>query len=346
MVRRTTDETVQSVKKMERERETLLLKAGSEGIEQAARLLGSGGVVAFPTETVYGLGADALSATAIARVFEAKGRPADNPLIVHLANAEELDRYGVADRRALRIAENLMPGPLTLVLSARPPVPAIARAGLPTVALRIPDHPVALELIARSGPLVAPSANLSGRPSPTIAEHVMRDLSGRIDAVLDGGSCRVGIESTVLDLSGDVPAILRPGGVTPEEIADLIGLLPVPVGNGDRNRPSAPGMKYRHYAPNILLEQVVIHDGIQGEGVSRLKGHLKGGEPALFLLGPDLPREIARLIEAEEAGPLREDSISREFRRGETEGFGRIILVYRSGTLTDALLNRIEKALG
>ena len=158
------DETVQSVKKMKRERETLLLEAGSEGIEQAARLLGSGGVVAFPTETVYGLGADALSATAIARVFEAKGRPADNPLIVHLANAEELDRYGVADRRALRIAENLMPGPLTLVLSAHPPVPAIARAGLPTVALRIPDHPVPQALLEE--------LKKSGRSAPTNREPI------------------------------------------------------------------------------------------------------------------------------------------------------------------------------
>lgn len=218
-------------------------------IAQAAAILRRGGLVAFPTETVYGLGANACDDPAVARIFAAKGRPVDNPLIVHVGDPGEIGRVASALPDPARVLmDSFWPGPLTLVLPRGAGISSLVAAGGPTVAVRMPDHPVALGLIRAAGvPVAAPSANLSGRPSPTSGSHVLADLAGRIEAVLDAGNCRAGIESTVLDLTGDSPAILRPGAVTPEELAAVLGWQP-PCGAGPAK---SPGTSYRHYAPGV-----------------------------------------------------------------------------------------------
>ena len=228
-------------------------------IKEAARILREGGVVALPTETVYGLGANALNENAVRRIFEAKGRPQDNPLILHLSGPQWLPRYcAEIPPLAFILTRKFWPGPLTLVLKRRPVVPDITAAGLDTVAVRCPNHPVALALIRELGyPIAAPSANVSGRPSCTTAQEVMDDMRGKIHGVLDGGPCQIGVESTILDLTGPQPRLLRPGGVSVEAIETLVGPIAVdkavtgPIGEGEY--PKAPGMKYRHYAPRVPL---------------------------------------------------------------------------------------------
>lgn len=231
-------------------------------VVSAARALRRGRLVAFPTETVYGLGANGLDPDAVGRIFAAKGRPPDNPLILHvesLAAAEEL----VAEMPtvARRLAEAFWPGPLTMVLRRRACVPDVVSAGLPTVAVRVPAHPVALSLIRAAGvPVAAPSANKSGKPSPTTAAHVMADLDGLVDVVLDSGPTAVGLESTVIDLSLASPRLLRPGGVTFEDLTSVLGRGVLELaGEGEAERPAAPGMKYRHYAPAAPLTVVTGH---------------------------------------------------------------------------------------
>jgi L-threonylcarbamoyladenylate synthase len=242
--------------------ETIVIKVDAERpraevIERAAMVIRSGGLVAFPTETVYGLGADAMNEEAIRRIFEAKGRPADNPLIVHVSSREMLDRVanGVSER-AQSLIERFWPGPLTLVLRRKTEVAASVSAGLATVAARMPANRIALELIRRAGtPIAAPSANRSGRPSPTSAAHVLDDLRGRIDMILDGGRTRIGIESTVLDVTADVPVILRPGWVTGEMLDESVG--PVERAPRTKELKRSPGTRYRHYSPRarvILVE--------------------------------------------------------------------------------------------
>jgi len=222
-------------------------------IEKAADTIRRGGTVVFPTETVYGLGANGLSPDAVKKIFEAKGRPSDNPLILHISNLDML-LYCIGTSltgRARLLIDRYWPGPLTLIFKKSSKVPAEVTAGLDTVAVRMPDNPIALELISESGlPIAAPSANLSGKPSPTIAEHVIDDMLGRVDMILCGSSSRIGVESTVLDLTGEVPVILRPGGITLEELREVLGEVAVDRGLADKNEvPKAPGMKYTHYAP-------------------------------------------------------------------------------------------------
>lgn len=236
-----------------------MVKADTQSVAQAAAYIRAGEVVAFPTETVYGLGADALNAQAVHRIFEAKGRPADNPLIVHIAALDQLDAL-VTDvpEAAWRLIEAFWPGPMTLILPKRDCIPDVVSAGLSTVGIRFPSHPVAQELIRRSGcPIAAPSANRSGRPSPTRASHVLEDMQGRIPMILDGGPCAVGLESSVIDVTGGTPVVLRPGGVTPEMVARAAGGVRVdehvmkPLEAGETAR--SPGMKYRHYAPKAEM---------------------------------------------------------------------------------------------
>ncbi|MDD3692656.1 MAG: L-threonylcarbamoyladenylate synthase [Oscillospiraceae bacterium] len=234
---------------------TLLLENNETGIKKAAALLRAGEIVGIPTETVYGLAANALNASAIRRIFKAKGRPQDNPLIVHIAELNSLYELvmDVSDT-ALQLAMRFWPGPLTMVFAKKPVIPDILSAGLATVAIRMPSHPTALSLIkAANVPLAAPSANRSGSPSPTTASHVIRDMDGRIPAVLDGGACSVGVESTILDLTGEVPCLLRPGGITPEMIRSVTGKLKIHRAvTAELSRSSmaiSPGMKYKHYSP-------------------------------------------------------------------------------------------------
>lgn len=221
----------------------------------AAALLRAGGLVAFPTETVYGLGACALDESAVRRVFAVKGRPADNPLIVHVASAADLDAVARdVPRTARQLAAEYWPGPLTLVLEARPDVPLVTRGGRSTVAVRVPAHDLALQLLTAAGvPVAAPSANRSGRPSPTTAQHVRDDLGDSVDAVLDGGPCDVGLESTVVDVRGDVPVVLRQGTVTAEQLGAVTGR--------GASLGASPGTRYRHYAPRCEVVVAPIGDG-------------------------------------------------------------------------------------
>ena len=226
-------------------------------LSEAGAVLRSGGLVAFPTETVYGLGANALAPEAVKKIFQAKGRPSDNPLILHLSRAEQAEPLAYLDGRARRLMAAFWPGPLTLVLRARDAVPRETRGGLDTAALRMPDHPIASALIEAAGvPVAAPSANLSGRPSPTDAGSVWEDMQGRVDIILDGddggGSAAVGIESTVIDVSEDMPLLLRPGGLSREVIEDF---LKAPLGVPDEgSQRRSPGTRYRHYAPRIPVQ--------------------------------------------------------------------------------------------
>jgi len=240
---------------------TQLLKADQSSILAAAELLKQGQLVAFPTETVYGLGANALDAEAVLSIFAAKGRPADNPLIVHVARAEDLEPLCHVTPLARKLMEAYWPGPLTMLLKKKPIVPMEVTAGLDTVAVRMPSHPVARALLEACGvPVAAPSANRSGKPSPTQAQHVFDDMEGRIPMILDGGSCRVGVESTVLDVTCEPPCILRPGGVTKEMLETQ---LPAVIVAGSVLRPLekgekalSPGMRYQHYAPQGQLTLV------------------------------------------------------------------------------------------
>lgn len=234
--------------------QTLHLDASDEGIARAAELLRAGCLAAFPTETVYGLGADATSDAAVASIYAAKGRPSFNPLIVHLAEADWAGRYADVSDEAEALMAAFWPGPLTLVLprSAKCELAKRVSAGLDSVALRMPDHPVALAILRQTGlPLAAPSANPSGGVSPTIAAHVLEGLSGRIAALVDGGPCDVGVESTVLSLMGKGPRLLRPGAISAGAIAQVLGReVDVP---GDEIVPTAPGQLASHYAPNALV---------------------------------------------------------------------------------------------
>ena len=230
--------------------------ATPESIAQAAAIIRAGGLVGFPTETVYGLGANALNAEAVRTIFAAKGRPGDNPLIVHVSRVEEILPLirGDIPAAARRLMDAYWPGPMTLIFPKSDLIPDAVSAGLDTVGIRLPSHETARALIAESHcPIAAPSANRSGRPSPTAAAHVLEDMDGRIELILDGGACDVGVESTVVDMTGATPRILRPGGVTAAQIAAVAGTsegapaVMRPLKEGEH--PRSPGMKYRHYAP-------------------------------------------------------------------------------------------------
>lgn len=233
-----------------------IISSGNDdkAIERASEILRQGGLVAFPTETVYGLGADALNEDASAKIYAAKGRPSDNPLIVHIADTKAV--YELAEsvpEKAVMLMEAFWPGPLTIILNKKKIVPDGTTGGLDTVAIRMPSHPVAMKLIKESGVYIAaPSANTSGRPSPTLAEHVIEDMNGCIDMILDGGAVGIGIESTIVDLTGEIPTILRPGYITKKMLESIIGEVEIDkaIIEPDPNlRPKAPGMKYTHYAP-------------------------------------------------------------------------------------------------
>lgn len=243
---------------------TKLLSDTTENLELAAQIIAKGGLVAFPTETVYGLGADALNAEAVGKVYAAKGRPSDNPMIVHISSKEDFLRLTPRISRDMeKLMEAFWPGPLTMIVERNPMIPDTTTGGLDTVGIRMPDNLVALELISKSGcPIAAPSANLSGKPSPTTSQHVIDDLDGRIDAIICSKSCQVGIESTVIDMTGDAPMILRPGIITKADFEEVLGktvlvdptLNQRPEERGDEEfAPKSPGMKYKHYAPNAPM---------------------------------------------------------------------------------------------
>lgn len=236
-------------------------KLNNDVIETAGKILRNGGLVAFPTETVYGLGADALNEKAAEKIYAAKGRPSDNPLIIHITNMQDLEKIAeIIPEVAVKVAEKYWPGPLTMIFEKSDAVPYGTTGGLETVAVRMPDHEVARAVIdAGGGFIAAPSANTSGRPSPTKAQHVEEDLSGKIDMIVDGGDVEIGVESTILDMTVTPPMILRPGAITKEMLTDLIGEVTVDkalISANSEEAPKAPGMKYRHYAPKADLSVV------------------------------------------------------------------------------------------
>ena len=283
----------------------LLCGSAPAELAQAAGVLRCGGLVAFPTETVYGLGADAANEKAVTRIFAAKGRPADHPLIVHLAQAEDIARWArdIPDS-AWRVAERFWPGPLTLILKRAAGVSDAVTGGQDTVGLRIPDHPVALDLLkAFGGGIAAPSANRFGRVSPTSAAHVLAELGDAVDCVIDGGSCAVGLESTILDLSGKHPRLLRPGAVTPAVLAETLGELPTRLATGG---PRVPGRLPSHYAPDTPLELVAtaaIDSTVrtivaQGKLVAVLSVHppVTGDALCRWAVMPADPKEYGRVL--------------------------------------------------
>lgn len=262
----------------------LLSSADPRTPEIAAQLIHDGQLVAIPTETVYGLGANGLDENAVADIFRAKGRPQDNPLILHVAEPEEISKFchSIPDS-AWRLAEAFWPGPLTMVLPARDTVPKRTTGGLNTVAVRCPKNDVTRQIIRLSGvPIAAPSANLSGKPSTTTAQHVLDDHDGNIAAVVDGGPCSVGVESTIVDLTEDRPRLLRPGGITPEQLIAVLGDLVIDkavTAQIDKDAVvKAPGMKYRHYAPT---EPVVIVSGSREKAAQYIKTHFVPGDRVL-----------------------------------------------------------------
>jgi len=316
----------------------------------AAEIIKNGGLVAFPTETVYGLGADAFNSGAVKRIYEAKGRPSDNPMIVHIADKEDIMRIAREVSEETKILmENFSPGPITYILKKNPQLNDTVTAGLDTVAVRIPSHKTANALIRLSGcAIAAPSANLSGKPSPTRAGHVVEDMDGRIECIIEGGACEIGVESTVIDMTGKVPVILRPGGITIEMIRRFI---PSAVMNTELKGdvPKSPGMKYKHYAPNA---EVVVVEGRRKDGViDKIRG----------LCNENTDKRTGVILRKKELAKINADFI---FYAGETSGEyasnlfmllrkcdeNKVDIVYAElepdGGIGEALRNRIYKSAG
>ena len=331
--------------------------ADAEAYAEAGALVRAGQVVAFPTETVYGLGANALNPQAVAKIFAAKGRPQDNPLIVHIARKEDIDSLTTGlNANARKIMEHFMPGPLTIIVPKAEIIPDVTSAGLDTVGVRFPINKYAQEFILACGcPIAAPSANLSGRPSPTNAQDVLEDMQGKVAGILDGGSCGVGLESTVVDTTSPVPTICRPGGVTYEMLTEVLGAVEIdPALLGDKNfKPIAPGMKYRHYAPK---EPVYLLEGNAVELLPALVGKaVASGLRVGVLCDAAMSAQLAQLKQQEGIllscwGESREALAAdlfyllRDFDRTQPD------VILAQGVSEDgiglAIMNRLRKAAG
>lgn len=326
-------------------------------IAQAGQILKDGGLVAFPTETVYGLGGDALNPDSSRKIYAAKGRPSDNPLIVHIAEMEALKPIcAQIPETMLKLAEAFWPGPLTMIVPKSDLVPKETTGGLDTVAIRMPDHETALALIrAAGGYIAAPSANASGRPSPTLAGHVMEDLQGRIEMILDGGEVGIGVESTIVDLTGEVPTILRPGYVTEEMLRRVLGEVqtdPTLMQKVEGGRPKAPGMRYRHYAPKGTLSLVEGDASVVAERINALiaEAAAAGKKTGVLCTEESLQNYHADVVRSLGS---REDMRSialhlyRALREFDTEG---VETIYAESFSRDgfgqAVMNRLLKAAG
>jgi L-threonylcarbamoyladenylate synthase len=318
---------------MEHPADATIVAASPEMVAAAARALSERALVAFPTETVYGLGGDATDDAAVAGIFAAKGRPRFNPLIVHVPSLAEAEVIAVFDERARSVAQRFWPGPLTLVLPRRAEagISLLASAGLDTVAVRIPDHPIAQALLRAAGrPVAAPSANRSGRVSPTEAAHVAAELGDAVAMILDGGLCPVGVESTVLDLSGPAPVLLRPGGVTFEALADMLGPLATSADNP--NAPRSPGQLASHYAPTLPLRMNAID--------------LRPGE-ALLAFGPSVPAGADETLNLSPGSDLVEAAANlfAMLRRLDRPAFGGIaVMPIPEHGLGRAINDRLRRA--
>ncbi|GAA5415862.1 threonylcarbamoyl-AMP synthase [Paraliobacillus ryukyuensis] len=320
-----------------------------QAIQQAAALWKEQELIAFPTETVYGLGADATKEGAVAKIFEAKGRPADNPLIVHVADVNQIADYvKQVPPIAQKLMDAFMPGPITLILRSNDKLARNVTAGLDTIGIRVPDHPIARELLrAANLPIAAPSANTSGKPSPTSAIHVYHDLYGKIAGIVDGGLTGVGVESTVVDCTGNIPVILRPGGITQEEIEKITGVLTIgSTMEKQVEKPKAPGMKYNHYEPDVPLWLVEGDEAFFQTEINRLsKEGLKVGvmasEELLAKLHVANPKSCGSLEDLTTIAVHLYDTL-RSFKAEEID----IILseTFPKEGIGQAVMNRLEKA--
>ena len=325
-------------------------------MKEAGELLVAGALVAFPTETVYGLGANALDEKAAAKIYAAKGRPSDNPLIIHIADMESLPRITAEiPEAAIMLAKKFWPGPLTMVLKKSEEVPYGTTGGLDTVAVRMPSHPIALEMIRHGGGYIAaPSANTSGRPSPTLAEHVADDMDGIIPMILDGGAVGIGIESTIVDLTEGVPTILRPGFITKEMLEEVVGEVQIDKGLSvdAKVAPKAPGMKYRHYAPKAEL---IIVEGAKDAVVEKINALVAENEAKGIPTGVSGTEETVSLYKLGIIKCIgsRSDELSisshlygilREF--DESEAAVIYSESFEDGAMGSAIMNRLLKAAG
>lgn len=308
-----------------------------ESYEQAVEIIRNGEVVAFPTETVYGLGADATNWEAVNKIFEAKGRPADNPLIVHVDSKETALTYvQEVSAKALQCMDAFWPGALTLIMQAKPETFAgNVTANLETVGVRVPNHPVALKLLQELKlPLAAPSANTSGKPSPTLAEHVYHDMDGKIPLILDGGPTEIGIESTVLDTTCEPPVILRPGKVSKQQLENVIGTVRLSSDNKN-NTPKSPGMKYMHYAPAAPLYLIENEEGLIEKAIEYVRGK---GKRVAVISKEEYP-------EADFNFPLSMATLYASLRKCDSTDADLILAsVETGGKMDEALMNRLEKA--
>lgn len=330
----------------------------ADKIRYAGSVIRSGGLVAFPTETVYGLGANAMDEYSISKIFEAKGRPSDNPLIVHISDKIEINKLvKYIPANASRLMDAFWPGPLTIVMDKSDAVPSLVTAGLNTVAVRMPSHPVALALIKESGcPIAAPSANTSGKPSPTIASHVIEDLSGRVDVIIDAGNAKVGLESTVIDTTVNPPMILRPGGITPDQLKQVLCNIEIDKalwGKDAKNyQPKSPGLKYTHYSPKA--DVIVIEGNLSRvvEKINELIGKYKMQGLNVGVLATEQTKGYYNNAEIISSGSrYNPETIASNLFRALREFDNRNVQLILAEAINDegigfAVMNRLNKAAG
>ncbi len=328
-----------------------------EALARAGSIIREGGLVAFPTETVYGLGGDGLNPESSKKIYAAKGRPSDNPLIVHVADMEAVEKIvEEVPKEAYKLAEAFWPGPLTLIMKKNDKVPYETTGGLDTVAIRMPSNKIAMELIKQSGGYIAaPSANTSGRPSPTLASHCVEDLSGKIEMIIDGGAVGIGLESTIIDLTSDTPMILRPGYITPKMLSDVLGSVDIDrtiIDSTSTQKPKAPGMKYRHYAPK---GQLTIVEGSQDAVIAYINARSKEASAKgqrVGIIGTDATRSLYSADVIKSVGKREdEETIAHELFKVLREFDEENVDVMFSESFDDsglgqAIMNRLLKAAG
>ena len=338
--------------------ETRLLTSAPEDLALGAEIINRGGRVIFPTETVYGLGANALEEKAVRSIYDAKGRPTDNPLIVHIADFEDVEALAeTIPEKAKVLMEKFWPGPLTIILKRKPCVPDVVTAGLDTVGIRMPENEIARAFIRECGvPVAAPSANVSGRPSPTKAEHVREDMNGKIDMLIDGGSVGIGLESTIMDMTVEPPMLLRPGYITREMLEQTIGEIRIDPslmeGVGEGVKPKAPGMKYRHYAPKAELTIVEGELERVAEEINRLAQEKQEQGHSTGIIATEETKAFYKEAQVRVIGTRQDEetiarhlfAVLREFDESGTEYI--FSEAFSEENLGQAIMNRLVKAAG